>query len=281
MRRYKGKCDIFFGTEHRLKKEEMEEQFTRETKEGWRFAADAAIITDETAGSEDRKHTSGVFVAVDSNLGAVVGDKEGAIDSISGNEGSIAQAWVNVRGVLRVFSVYFWHSKGWTARNEALLETVLMHARTSRLPRFIACDANMCPEEFEKSLWFQKGQMHVVALKEASTCRSKGPKGEHRRKMKRRRGGQQRDKSEMISFKEKASAHEDAKSTAPWTVGQSVKQSLDCSQIENEEEGEEEDWQKEDQMEVQWAEDEKLEESLERRRMEGSSLQAEVMHKST
>ena len=32
-------------------------------------------------------------------------------------------------------------------------------------------------------------------------------------------------------------------------------------------------------MEEQWAEDEKLEESLERRRLEGSSLQAEVMQK--
>ena len=27
MKRYKGKCDIFFGIEHRLRKEEMEEQF--------------------------------------------------------------------------------------------------------------------------------------------------------------------------------------------------------------------------------------------------------------
>ena len=35
MRRYKGKCDIFFGIEHRLRKEEMEEQFNREAKEGW------------------------------------------------------------------------------------------------------------------------------------------------------------------------------------------------------------------------------------------------------
>ena len=48
----------------------MEEQFNREAKEGWRCAADAARITDGTAGSEDRKHTAGgVFVAVDSNLG--------------------------------------------------------------------------------------------------------------------------------------------------------------------------------------------------------------------
>ena len=38
-RRYKGTFDIFFGIEHRLRKEEMEEQFNKEAKEGWRFAA--------------------------------------------------------------------------------------------------------------------------------------------------------------------------------------------------------------------------------------------------
>ena len=100
-----GKCDIFFGFEHRLRKEEMEEQFNKEAKEGWRFAADAARITDERAGSEDQKHTSGgVFVAIDSNLGAVEGAEEGAIESIPGNEGRIAQAWVNVRGEIGVSS---------------------------------------------------------------------------------------------------------------------------------------------------------------------------------
>ena len=84
--------------------------------------------------SEDRKHTSaGVFVAVDSNVGAVVGAEEGAIEPIPGNEGRIAQAWVNVRGGLRVFSVYFWHSEGWTLRNEALLEAVLKQVRTTKV----------------------------------------------------------------------------------------------------------------------------------------------------
>ena len=56
MRRYKctfeiffgkGKCDIFFGIEHRLRKEDMVEHFNREAKEGWRLAAVAARITDE------------------------------------------------------------------------------------------------------------------------------------------------------------------------------------------------------------------------------------------
>ena len=81
----------------------------------------------------------------------------------------------------------------------------------------------------------------------------------------------------FAGIKEKAGGHEDAKSTARRKVGQSVKQSWECSQIENEEEEEEEVWQKENQME--WGEDEKLEETLGQRRVERYSLQAEVMQK--
>ena len=68
---------------------------------------------------------------MDSNLGAVVGVEEGAIGSLPGNEGRIAQAWVNVRGGLRVFSVYFWHSAGWTPRNEALLEAAFKASKNN------------------------------------------------------------------------------------------------------------------------------------------------------
>ena len=138
----------------------MEERFNEEAKEGWRFAASAARITEETAGGEDRKHTSGgVFVAINSNLGA----EEGAIESIPGNDGRIAQAWVNVRGGLRIFSVYFWHSEGWTPRNEAIMEAVLKRARTTKHPWLTSRDAHMSLEEFEKSLWFRRDQMHVTA----------------------------------------------------------------------------------------------------------------------
>ena len=38
MRRYKGTLDIFFGKEHRLRKEEMEEQLNKEATKGLRFA---------------------------------------------------------------------------------------------------------------------------------------------------------------------------------------------------------------------------------------------------
>ena len=83
-------------------------------------------------------------------------EQKGGIESFPGNEGRIAQARVNVRGALRVFSVLFCHSEGWTPRNEALLEAVLKQARTTGHPWLVACDANMCPEDFEKSLWFQR-----------------------------------------------------------------------------------------------------------------------------
>ena len=129
----------------------MEEQFNKEAKEGWRCAADAARITDEKAGSEDRTRTSGgVFIAVDSNLGAVVGEEEGTVASIPGNEGRSTQAWVDVQGGIRVFSVYLWHSEGWTLRNEALLEAVLNRARVTKHSWLVACDANTSPAEFEK-----------------------------------------------------------------------------------------------------------------------------------
>ena len=108
----------------------------------------------------------------------VAGAEEGTIVSISGNEGRIAQAWVNVRGGLRVFWVYVWHSEGWTPRNEALVQAVLKQAKTARHPCLLACDANMCPEDFEKSLWFQRDRCMQLSPKEASTFRSKGLKGE-------------------------------------------------------------------------------------------------------
>ena len=139
MRRCKNIFGIFFGIEHRMRREEMEEQFNRESQQGWRFAADAARITDENASSEDRKHTSGGFlVGLNSNMVAVINKEEGAVTCIRGNEGRIAQSWLNVRGGKRVFAVYFWHSEGWTPRNEALMEAVVKLARTTRYPWLVA-----------------------------------------------------------------------------------------------------------------------------------------------
>ena len=68
---------------------------------------------------------------------------------------------------------------GWTRRNEALMEIVVKHVRTSRHSWLIACDANLCPEDFKKSLRFRSRHMFIKAPREGvSTGRSKGPNGE-------------------------------------------------------------------------------------------------------
>ena len=72
----KRREEVYFEFAHSkepMRREEMEEQFsTNEDKQGWRLA-DAARVTDEKASSEDRKHRcEEVFVAIDSNLGAMV-----------------------------------------------------------------------------------------------------------------------------------------------------------------------------------------------------------------
>ena len=59
MERYKSTYDIFFGIERRLRREDMEDKFNKKAKQGWRFAADAPVHTNESAGSVDCKHTSG------------------------------------------------------------------------------------------------------------------------------------------------------------------------------------------------------------------------------
>ena len=108
-----------------------------------------------------------------------MGAEEGTTVPISGNEGRIALAWVNTRGGLHLFSVDFWHSEDWTPKNEALLEAVLKQAKTTRHPWLMACDANVRVQKILKRVfWFHRDLMHVVAPKEASTCRSKGSKGE-------------------------------------------------------------------------------------------------------
>ena len=73
----KGTFDFFFGTEHRLRKEEVEEQFNKKPRMdgAFKWTRLGSQMRMQTV-NEDLKHTSGgVFVAVDSNLGAVVGAK--------------------------------------------------------------------------------------------------------------------------------------------------------------------------------------------------------------
>ena len=81
----------------------------------------------------------------------------------------------------------------------------------------------------------------------------------------------------VAGIKEKVRVHKGDKEVVQRPVGESAMRRWDCSQIENE--AEDESWRQGDQMEVHWDEEQRLEEILERRRMEGSPLQLEVMQK--
>ena len=97
----------------------------RPRKDGGLRLVQQESLMKEQAMRIERTRQENFFVPIDSNLGVVVGAEEGATESILGNEGRTAQAWLNVRGGLRIFSVHLWHSEVWSSRNEALLEAVL------------------------------------------------------------------------------------------------------------------------------------------------------------
>ena len=63
--------------------------------------------------------------------------------SLRMGEGSPAQAWLNVKGGLRVIALHIFHPEGWTPKNDAIMEAVVKQARTTSHPWLVACDANV------------------------------------------------------------------------------------------------------------------------------------------
>ena len=70
MRRYRGKCVIIFGIEHRLKEEEMEEQFNKEAKDGYLQLTQQESPMKGQAVRIRSVHQEEFFVAVDSSCGS-------------------------------------------------------------------------------------------------------------------------------------------------------------------------------------------------------------------
>ena len=114
---------------------------------------DAARITDERAGSEDQKHTSGgVFVAVDSNQGAAVGEEEGAVMSIQEMKEDLPRSGqMYVEGCECLQHLSGTRRDG-PPRSVAFLEAVLKRARTTKHP----WADNMSPERFRQKLLFSQ-----------------------------------------------------------------------------------------------------------------------------
>ena len=89
---YKGTLEIFCGVEHRMKKRWRSSSTKKQSKDG-----DLQLTHQESPMSMQEVKIASTrreefFVAVDSNLGAAIGKEEGAVESIPGSEGTIAQA---------------------------------------------------------------------------------------------------------------------------------------------------------------------------------------------
>ena len=138
---------------------------------------------------------------------------------------------------------------------------------------------------FGKKREGDKGMKRAAAAEGAALSQwRKVARKEHNRERKRRRRGRRgrRRKKDQVSnlsrsgcSKEKVSVHDGDKEAVQKSAGQSFMRSWCCSEIENEEE--EESWREGGQIAAQWEEEQKLEEIVERRRIEGSSLKLEVM----
>ena len=63
-------------------------------------------------------------------------------------------------------------------KKRCLLEAMLKPVRITKHPWLVACDADMSPADFEKSLWFQRNRMHVVARRKLPRAGQKSAKGE-------------------------------------------------------------------------------------------------------
>eukprot|EP00974_Lingulodinium_polyedra_P120110 11173761-Lingulodinium_polyedra.AAC.1 len=105
-------------------------------------------------------------------LGRVLG--EGSWDlSPPGAPGRSAGAWAKVGAGLLCLSAYFWHSEGWSGRNQELLEHTAGVARRLGAPWVLAADFNMEPEVFQQHSVVADLKV-VVVRPEQGTCFGQG-----------------------------------------------------------------------------------------------------------
>ena len=74
------------------------------------------------------------MIAANSHVPIVVEQNGGTVDAGEEHQGMIAKMCIQWQGGLSVFAVWFWHTEGWTPRNEDILEAVLK-VSSARNPR--------------------------------------------------------------------------------------------------------------------------------------------------
>ena len=146
-----GPQHLVLGQEHRLEAARCDDESGKLEREGWRCGFTSAKRNAVRVKSESALATSaGTFVAAPKHWGLewVWPTRGWQTKAMSAHQGRIAMAWTPILRGLTVFSVYFYHSEGWTERNQQLLGLLGDEVRRCAGLWVIGGDFNMEPEAF-------------------------------------------------------------------------------------------------------------------------------------
>ena len=146
-----GPQHLVLGQEHRLEAARCDDESGKLEREGWRCGFTSAKRSAVRVKSESALATSaGTFVAAPKHWGLewVWPTRGWQTKAMSAHQGRIAMAWTPILRGLTVFSVYFYHSEGWTERNQQLLGLLGDEVRRCAGLWVIGGDFNMEPEAF-------------------------------------------------------------------------------------------------------------------------------------
>ena len=146
-----GPQHLVLGQEHRLEAARCDDESGKLEREGWRCGFTSAKRNAVRVKSESALATSaGTFVAAPKHWGLewVWPTRGWQTKAMSAHQGRIAMAWTPILRALTVFSVYFYHSEGWTERNQQLLGLLGDEVRRCAGLWIIGGDFNMEPEAF-------------------------------------------------------------------------------------------------------------------------------------
>ena len=148
-----GPLHLVLGQEHRLEASRCDGETAQLEREGWWCGFTAAKRNAVRAKSESSMATpAGTFVAVPKHWGLewVWPTRDWHTKKIAVHQGRITMAWVPIPRGLAIFSVCFYHSEGWTERNQQLLEALGDEVRKCAGLWVIGGDFDMEPENFEQ-----------------------------------------------------------------------------------------------------------------------------------
>ena len=118
-------------------------------------------------------------MAIDSNLGVVIGRAEGAVESIPGNEGLTRPGKGQCARRYACFLCKFLALGRWDPEERSFTGSSGEAGEDNKAPMFDCLRCKDGSKRLRQNLWFQSKLVCIKARAEdISTCRSRGPKGE-------------------------------------------------------------------------------------------------------